>query len=1043
MLNPSEIMIDESVLWKETFIKTLKRSSDGIFAFDEFGKIFFWNNSLELLTDYPSRLAVKLSYNDVFWPDSFAVLYNKVKDGEIVEIPLTRYSFKPGKKVYFKGNLFPVLDTDGKFFGGIGCLTQLTGPGFVEAEVLSEDDLIGEVESLARVGRWEMDIVTGYTFCSNQIYDIFEISLDGPVCLEDLFCYVHSEDISKVIQVIDCAREEKRSIDFNYRIITPNENLKYILGKAKPVLNEAGKLVRLLGYFQDITYRKRTDSLLSGIVHSSGMGFMMLKPVRNEDKDVTDFQPVFFNHFTEKFLNKKFRELRGKRFFAEYPGLVKLGILDQFKDVMTSGEPSTNEVYYGEDGFSNWLRISAVRNEDSCIISFEDYTERVDALEELRKNQIFLYQSQEAANICSFEWELKSDNFKVTPELRKMFDYPSKGTITFKDIQNCVEEYDRLNIMSFVETIIETNEPWELECKVKTIMGREIYCWMKATIFIDNAGEKKLVGSIMDITKRKKAELDLEKSKLQLERISKALKELNEELEIKVKERTLDLSVSNERFRLISNATNDSMWDWDFITNEFWFNDAYKAHIGFENLEGKAGLDYWKTRIHPDDRTRILDSFDCIFFSQESNWRNEYKFCKNDGTYGYVIDRGFVIRDEKGKVIRIVGCLTEITEIKAIESRLLESEETYRTLADSMPQLVWITNETGEIIFTNRKSEEYLGKSFDDLKGNGWFNFIHQSDLSKALYKWNQCLVTGGEFSVEYRLKNCLNDYRWFLSRAVPIKGENGKNVKWVGTSTDIHDQRMMLNNFASAQVKLSDINNQLNTKNEELKKINKELDNFVYMASHDLTSPVRNLESLMELLLNELNPDPNNVKLNFLINLVTRSISILKKTISDLSEVAKTEEDPFLIQEVHLDEVLEEVKDSIKDLIEGSEAIILEDFKVKSLKFRKKNMRSILFNLLSNAIKYKSLERKPVVGIRTELVADDIILLAIQDNGKGIRKEDYPKVFAPFKRIDYGVEGTGIGMSIVKRIVDNNGGKIEVNSNPGEGTVFNIFLKI
>jgi len=253
----------------------------------------------------------------------------------------------------------------------------------------------------------------------------------------------------------------------------------------------------------------------------------------------------------------------------------------------------------------------------------------------------------------------------------------------------------------------------------------------------------------------------------------------------------------------------------------------------------------------------------------------------------------------------------------------------------------------------------------------------------------------------------------------------------------------MMLNNFASAQVKLSDINNQLNTKNEELKKINKELDNFVYMASHDLTSPVRNLESLMELLLNELNPDPNNVKLNFLINLVTRSISILKKTISDLSEVAKTEEDPFLIQEVNLDEVLEEVKDSIKDLIEGSEAIILEDFKVKSLKFRKKNMRSILFNLLSNAIKYKSIERKPVVGIRTEFVSDDIILLAIQDNGKGIRKEDYPKVFAPFKRIDYGVEGTGIGMSIVKRIVDNNGGKIEVNSNPGEGTVFNIFLKI
>ncbi len=229
--------------------------------------------------------------------------------------------------------------------------------------------------------------------------------------------------------------------------------------------------------------------------------------------------------------------------------------------------------------------------------------------------------------------------------------------------------------------------------------------------------------------------------------------------------------------------------------------------------------------------------------------------------------------------------------------------------------------------------------------------------------------------------------------------------------------------------------------KNIELTKINRDLDGFIYTASHDLRSPIANMEGL----LNELTQSQyhDDTELRPLFEMMQTSIVKLKKTILELTEISKIQKSiENDVQEIALAGLIEEVTFSIRDLIEDSKAKITFDLHAcPVIKFSTKNLRSILYNLISNAIKYQSPERTPKVDIKTA-VQDGYCILIVTDNGLGIKKGNYEEMFSMFKRFHDHVEGTGIGLYMVKRIVDNAGGKIEMESELDKGTTFKIFLK-
>ncbi|WP_255474119.1 sensor histidine kinase [Pontibacter qinzhouensis] len=266
-----------------------------------------------------------------------------------------------------------------------------------------------------------------------------------------------------------------------------------------------------------------------------------------------------------------------------------------------------------------------------------------------------------------------------------------------------------------------------------------------------------------------------------------------------------------------------------------------------------------------------------------------------------------------------------------------------------------------------------------------------------------------------------------------------------VAAFINFFNQKKELEKANKAALNLNrELEQRVQDRTKELIKINKDLENFVYTASHDLKAPITNIEGLIKALQETLND--NCVELaetNSILQMIDNSIDRFKNTLTDLTEVAKLQYQEEISHDcINFEEILDDVKSHIKRMIQESEAEIYEDFSfAPGVVFSRKNLRSIVYNLVSNAIKYRDPVRKPVIKVST-YPEDAYIVLAVQDNGLGLKEQDHQKVFSMFTRLHDHTEGTGVGMTIVKRIVENSDGKIELESELGKGTVFKVYFK-
>jgi PAS domain S-box-containing protein len=253
----------------------------------------------------------------------------------------------------------------------------------------------------------------------------------------------------------------------------------------------------------------------------------------------------------------------------------------------------------------------------------------------------------------------------------------------------------------------------------------------------------------------------------------------------------------------------------------------------------------------------------------------------------------------------------------------------------------------------------------------------------------------------------------------------------------------LIINNITAAVVAQQQTQahlEKLEALNMHLARANADLDTFVYTASHDLKAPILNIEGLVTLLESELGPDnPAAMELEH----IKKAINSFKQTVEELTEVSRIqkglEQEPTLID---ITTLLEEVKQLLEQEIAETGAVIeLQTEGNSKVSFSKKNLTSILYNLIGNAIKYRSPSRRPHVRIRC-WEEEQAYCLAIQDNGLGLPADKSEKIFDLFHRMHSHVPGSGVGLYIVKRIVDNSGGRIVVESQEGQGSVFQVSLK-
>ena len=252
------------------------------------------------------------------------------------------------------------------------------------------------------------------------------------------------------------------------------------------------------------------------------------------------------------------------------------------------------------------------------------------------------------------------------------------------------------------------------------------------------------------------------------------------------------LKESEERFKIIASAANDAVWDWDLVTDVVTWNEGLKTIFGYLDRETANQRAWWTARIHPDDRERTLAEIDSLINGSRRFWSDEYRFLRSDGSYAYVLDRGYVIRDERGKPVRMIGAMLDMSERKRSEQALKESEQRYRSLVTTTASVVWLADRNGEFTAPQPSWEAYTGQRYAEYRGLGWLNAIHPQDRDNVRTTWKQALKEPAAlYEVEGKVWHAPSrDYRWFVARAVPLTDGDGGVREWIGSVRDVTERK-------------------------------------------------------------------------------------------------------------------------------------------------------------------------------------------------------------------------------------------------------------
>ncbi|MGI4832015.1 MAG: sensor histidine kinase [Janthinobacterium lividum] len=394
------------------------------------------------------------------------------------------------------------------------------------------------------------------------------------------------------------------------------------------------------------------------------------------------------------------------------------------------------------------------------------------------------------------------------------------------------------------------------------------------------------------------------------------------------------------------------------------------------------------------------------------------------------LSAGRQLRTMQAQVAAQSDQLSRQTEEIALQREA--AAETSRIL-EGIPQIAWSADPSGNSTYVNQRWADFTGERSASFVRQ-LSERTHPNDRTAALAQWLGCTRTGEPLEMEFRVRNAAGEYRWLLARALPSRDEQGRVRQWLGTYTDIQEHKL-------AQAHLQQAQRQLRDKNNQLSRVNVDLDTFVYAASHDLKQPVNNIDGLLQALLEELPPE-RSVPVQDILRLMRSSVTRFQHTIDQLTDVTQVHrQHSAAAAPVPLAAVVRGVALDLAPLVQRAGAELVLDIQDgQPVLCSEKNLRGVIYNLLSNALKYRSPARPPRVVLRAYPIGD-YVRLSVEDNGLGLDAASQQKLFGMFQRLHAHVEGAGIGLYMVKKLVENVGGRVEVASELDVGSTFTVYL--
>jgi PAS domain S-box-containing protein len=390
----------------------------------------------------------------------------------------------------------------------------------------------------------------------------------------------------------------------------------------------------------------------------------------------------------------------------------------------------------------------------------------------------------------------------------------------------------------------------------------------------------------------------------------------------------------------------------------------------------------------------------------------------------------FVDLFRKNQQIKEQAALLRTMELEKKEQQLLqlhqENLRRYDNLADAVPQIILKLQPDGKVSYINQSWREYTG--FDSKALINWRLIVHPKDINKFLSSWVMIRrQKKHDFQIELRLRAAKDGiYRWHLIKII-AELNNKMITDWIATCTDIDDLKKAGDKFRLLS--------------QELTRSNKELEEFAYVASHDLKEPLHVVSSFACLLEKRLHSKLDEHEKDFFkyIMQATDQAQTLMKELLEYSRIGKERS----VETVYLSDVLTQVLQHLKINIEESGATIKYD-RLPDIKGNHLEMIQLFQNLIANALKFRNEDGKAVEITISVKPAEDMWLFSIKDNGIGIDPEFKDRIFEMFQRLHSKTKysGTGVGLAVCKKIIQNQGGKIWVESNLNQGSTFYFTLK-
>ncbi len=481
---------------------------------------------------------------------------------------------------------------------------------------------------------------------------------------------------------------------------------------------------------------------------------------------------------------------------------------------------------------------------------------------------------------------------------------------------------------------------------------------------------------------------------------------------------------SEERLTLLLNNTKESFIILNSRLRIVAYNKAAQEHSPyFFRQELQSGLSFLDL-VRPEEASQFIEMFEDVFNGTDRE--KETYFIDEDGQphiYHHIY-RSLKVNEE---IQGIFITSSDTTARKLAEMKVKESEERFKTLIQYSFDAILIVDEKAVIQYISPSIKSILGYEPEEVVGLKGFDLVHAEDLPALIAAFERTVNQHSAIETQdYRMRRKDGSYVW-----VESKGRHMFDNKYVkGILVNLRDvterQRMM-----EEQIALT----------EELLKHNKDLQQFSFITSHNLRAPVANLMSLLSLYNRENTSDPFN---QVVMEKIGDSTNQLNDTLNDLINVLVVKSNIHTEAEyIRFDDVIAQVVKNIDNLLEDKKGEITSDFsKVPVLKYNRVHLESIVLNLVTNAIKYSDEKRRPKINIRS-YQQDDFVVVEFRDNGVGIDLERYgDRMFGLYQRFHPTRDGKGLGLYMIKSQITALGGRIEVESEPGTGSCFKVYLK-